>query len=597
MQSRDVRAWLPSEAPIADIAGIGVFVGFVSTSCLALSSFLLCYILFHKPEQDPFGDTWPASYAPNEIDALVLGNVRGFFKRFGVELHWLEQKRRSTRFEVLLQRVILATHDAQVASSIALLIYSYIVAEYMVAYQWLFVTYVGVLAFTTSLLSLSALRRNFIERPYKSAWRVFLMMCHFVVLAAAMVPAAKIRGSIAYGVDRRAVLARPASDYFLHGRAYFDMSHGAHSSALLDAILISCFLFAALLYRVIRLLAKPAQLAMRLRRTLRTDMEDSLVSDRVIGGWAGEIYTFFVVRPFLSIYLVSRIYVETANSVLAEIFWPTAMGIWALCHLIEVRRWGFESELDQNLGWTFAQVTVIVLFLAPLRLLVEFICRLFYNDRKLSFADEEFEPASQPGPENPRIDTNDDQPTASDIERIDHQGDIVDEDVHQLLSRNVYRTSSWFSLALPTVAATNVLFIILLLVGPTDGNGSRFLVETLALTSFWYFVYQSLLLCAFFLTSMAVQDRVRHQRTALQVYRSSAALAVGLSLASVLDTFYGPIGGAPMSYVGLGIGGLLVVLYIGYGCASTAAGPRQRRGGDLADVEEQQGLLGSRETD
>lgn len=452
-----------------------------------------------------------------------------------------------------------------------------------------------------------------------------------------MVPIYPIKERLAYEPDeetrRRIVTTTNVLCYMVGDGARID-SQQYRSAILLLGIAVGV---AFVVMGVLRLCEMPSSAIFKWRDRYRGEMEQSFFGDGdsiITCIRCEQRHLLLVVRPILAFWLVLRVYVDLLNSVLTEVFCAAATLAWVTVRFIDIIRLGgsFDTIIQR---WSFGQVTALVFFAAPFGSLLSRLWSCVGGLRLRNQLSEHpwlrsvkwlprFTKRTQLAElhsENGTAERTDESSHRSRSVHTERSTEQAGEDKSGVVkirnnaqderaslrnvedeSKKMYDVGAYkvllsprFVIALPLIGFANLLHLVLLLALP---KVSRYplTADVLWRTVFWYVVYQPLLLFAFFLAGMIVEERVKRERRMRIAYRVIAAIAAILSTAAILDTLYG-LGGIPMSYIGMGTLGLVLLVYLLYGLVARP-GPlakgkgrsRYPRSG-TRDVEEGEPLL------
>ncbi|KAL8917936.1 MAG: hypothetical protein Q9172_005627 [Xanthocarpia lactea] len=150
-----------------DIAGIGVFIGFLTTAYMTLC-IVVAYYLMGCIE----------SRFLNIIDTVVLNKLSP--RKYVVSVQ---------RLETTLRRIVLMFSDQQAVTGIALLASGYAQLKSGIdSYHWQIVVYLAWFSSLTHLTTLTVLRQYFRENHHARSWRAVVMFITVVMLGAALLP-------------------------------------------------------------------------------------------------------------------------------------------------------------------------------------------------------------------------------------------------------------------------------------------------------------------------------------------------------------------------------------------------------------------------
>ncbi|KAI4867645.1 hypothetical protein F4820DRAFT_412929 [Hypoxylon rubiginosum] len=523
----------------------------------------------------------------------------------------------------------------------AVLAYGYVTVmeQGMSVYYWWLIMGLVWFSVVTNLATTSYLRTYFDRRdPGKRRWRTFLLVCLVLALSFSMVPIYPIKERLAHEPDeetrRRIVTTTNVFCYMAGDGSKIDSQQYRSAITLLGIAVGVAFLVMGLL----RLFERPRSTIFKWRDHYRGEMQQSFFGDGdhiITCIRCEQRHLLLVVRPILAFWLVLRVYADLLNSVLTEVVCASATLAWVTVRFVDILRLGgsFETDIQR---WSFGQIAALVFFAAPFGSLVSRLCSCLDGLRLRSQLPKppqlrnlrwfpSFAKRTQPAELQSENGTgerpNETSPQSEPVQTEEITEAVRKDDASVAEARDagqdgrndlesvgnesmrMYDVGSYkvllsprFVMALPLVGFANLLHLILLLVLPKV-SGYPLTADILWRTIFWYIVYQPLLLFTFFLAGMVVEERVTREKRMRIVYRVIAAITAVLSTAAILDTLYG-LGGIPMSYIGMGTLGLVLLVYLLYGFVARpgplAKGKGRSRysgGGGVRDVEEGEPLL------
>ena len=463
---------------------------------------------------------------------------------------------------------------------------------------------------TANLATATSQRTYFAKNPGERGWRTLLLVCLIIALGISMIPVIRVREILASNPDDvQRILSTNVLCYVPEPGA--PIGPRSRSSGLLMIITVGVLV---ILYGLLKLYERPRSIVFKWRDNYRGEMQQSLFGNIITCIRCEQRYMLLVVRPVVALWLTLRVYADLLTSVLTGIFLVMAIFAWVVVRLIEIRTLG--SDVWGR--WTFGQIVPLVLFAAPLVPLATCICSGLFSAqlaclrsiyRRLRWPSFTRRSAAEL-PELPVDQAG--QPSRSSTVPIEANGHSVKGE-NSLRANDVgnernglmsaYKDafiifpSSWCITTLPLAALPSLLHLVLLMVLT---NISPYLTPSALLwkTIFWFIVYQPLALFVFILAGMIVEDRAKRRRRMRSAYAIIAIITFACTAASIFDTLYG-LGGIPMSYIGMGVLGLSLLLYVLYGLVARPSplakgkGRRYLREGDL---EEGRPLLGPRRT-
>ncbi|KAI0882328.1 uncharacterized protein GGS22DRAFT_170698 [Annulohypoxylon maeteangense] len=613
-----------------DVVGLGTLIACAGSASIAVLCLIVQYLFFYLPR----GEDEQQPRASNPIDVLLVGWLRKPLRYLGIRANSpATLRQRERRWPAALDRYVLALGDVQLAMGFAMLAYGYasLIEQGLSMYHWWLIVGLVWFSVVTNLATTSYLRTYFVNRdPGERWWRIILLIFLVVVLSFSMVPIYQIKERLANehdeDVQRRIILTTNVLCYFPGHGAKFDTPH-FRSGVTLVGIVVGVGLA---LFGVLRIYERPRSVIFKWRDHYRGEMERSFFGDGdniITCIRCEQRHLLLVVRPVLALWLVLRLYADLLNSVLTEIICAAATFTWVVVRFIDVLRLGGTLEIDSH-HWNFGQIVALAFFAAPLGSLASCLCGIigrvrFSNDifkcpklqkprwlQKLGKTSEpeqisenetdhhSIQPESERTEETNGLAAKDPTETVENnheeqgLEERTHLESGVDDLSKSIDYVNTYKVllSPRFIVALPVMGFSNLLHLVLLLLLPkVPGYPSP--PDVLWRTIFWYLVYQPLLLFAFFLAGMVVEERVTNEGRMRVAYSIIAAVTAVLSTAAILDTLYG-LGGIPMSYIGMGALGLVLLVYLLYGCVARPGPLAKGKGRRNGDIEEAQPLLG-----
>lgn len=618
----------PSSGPgrrDADVVGIGALIAFAGSSFLAVAGMLIQYLLFQHPKSEDMAPADQEMTPPNPVDVIILQGFRKSLGCLGVRFRWWGKRRGDLSLRHVFEQCILAMADMQIAMSIAMLGYACAsLSRGISAYDWWVIIGLVWFSIITNLAAQSCLRDHFTRYPNRRPWRVAVLYCLVGAVAASMMPTTGTKRALLFPLEQRdALLRKPVLCYFPgYGSEPGSGSQVDGYSAQAGLCLIVISLVVILLFSMLRLYARPDGLLMRWHRNYTGEVREPALGHRIVCVCSEQRYRLLIVRPFLASWLVLKLYADSINSIAAEILCISALAIWVALRFYEIinlveTKWSTLSLVD---------ILLLVFFVAAFKPLADYTCGKWATVRdsishnlssassgmkslasqlreklrkwKWQSGDEE---DGEAGENEGLLDsvTIEPQPSESLVSVLEpgiQNGDIagvlvgVDRDAYSAPERHFYFSTSWMTLALPILALSTILHIVLLLFMPhsrSTWQPARLLTKTL----FWAIVYTPLNLFVFMLASMAAKDRVSPKSRARTAYRILSGIVTVLTCAAILDTIFG-LGGTPMSYIAMGTAGLLVLVYLLYGCvAQSCRAAKGKDPEDADDVEECASLL------
>ncbi|KAI1135973.1 hypothetical protein F5Y05DRAFT_405590 [Hypoxylon sp. FL0543] len=571
----------------------------------------------------------------NPIDVLLVNWLRKPFRclgfRFGSSAISRNEER---RWPAAFNRYVLALGDVQLAMGFAVLAYGYasLAEKGLSMYHWWLIVGLVWFSVVTNLATTSYLRSYFAGRdPGERWWRIILLVFLVAILSFSMVPIYQIKERLANEHDkdeqRRILLTTNVLCYVPGHGAMIELSF-LQSAIPLIGITIGIGLA---VLSLLRLYERPGSAIFKWRDHYRGEMQQSFLGDGdniITCIRCEQRHLLLIIRPLLAFWLVLRVYADFLNSVLTEISCTAATFTWVIVRFVDVLRLG--GSLDEVIHrWNFGQILAVAFFVMPSGSLASCLCGtigtlhlgngLFRRPdlrkfkwptsfaRRTQSEHPQKEDTDQLGDHSRSMDVEGtsvlDSKNGSSVMQVSQEGraerdgmaNNCEDTTRMMGDANVYKVfpSPRFVIALPLAGFSNLLYLVLLFVLPRI-PGYPSTPDVLWRTIFWYVVYQPLLLFAFFLAGMIVEERCTREGRMQAAYRIIAAVTAVLSTAAILDTLYG-LGGIPMSYIGMGTLGLVLLVYLLYGCVARpgplAKGKGRSRYPSSGHVEEGRPLL------
>ncbi|KAI0837689.1 hypothetical protein F5Y06DRAFT_71712 [Hypoxylon sp. FL0890] len=613
-----------------DVVGLGTLIACAGSASIAVLCLVVQYLFSYVPQ----GEDGQRSSA-NPIDVLLVSWLRKPLRYLGCRSGSLATPRQEgQRWPAAFDRYVLALGDVQLAMGFAVLAYGYasLAEKGLSMYHWWLVVGLVWFSVVTNLATTSCLRSYFVGRdPGERWWRIILLVFLVATLSFSMVPIYQFKERLANEHDKdeqRRILRTTSVLCYIPG-------HGARIDTPLFRSAIALIGIAVgiglAVISLLRLYERPGSAILKWRDHYRGEMQQSFLGDGdniITCIRCEQRHLLLVIRPLLAFWLVLRVYADLLNSVLTEITCTAATFTWVVVRFVDLLRLGGSFELDSH-RWNFGQFVALAFFAAPFGSLASCLCGtigtlrfrtgLFRppDTRKLKWLTDFAKRRQSEQPLEEDADRRDNHSESMGIEGIDaldvkngsgimgvgQEGRVErdslvnnDEDrTRMMVNTDTYKVfpSPRFVLALPLAGFSNLLYLVLLLALPKI-PGYPSTPDVLWRTIFWYVVYQPLLLFAFFLAGMIVEERCTREGRMRAAYRIIALITAVLSTAAILDTLYG-LGGIPMSYIGMGTLGLVLLVYLLYGCVARpgplAKGKGRSRYPRDGDVEEGRPLL------
>ena len=209
----------------------------------------------------------------------------------------------------------------QLGMGLALLIYGYTsLASGISAYSWWNMVGLVWFAVITNLAAQSYLRKYYLEHPGQRQWRLWLLVTMIAALVVSMVPTVRMKQSLADEIaNPQELLTTRALCYFpLPGRS-FDFIENDRDSAYSSGYVLVLAGLIIVSVALLRQYEKPGSLLHAWRDMYRGDMQRPLVGDRIDCIRCEHRFLLLAVRPYMSFWLVLRLYADLANSILTGV--------------------------------------------------------------------------------------------------------------------------------------------------------------------------------------------------------------------------------------------------------------------------------------
>ncbi|KAI0150068.1 hypothetical protein F4776DRAFT_190651 [Hypoxylon sp. NC0597] len=611
-----------------DVVGLGTLIACAGSASIAVLCLVVQYLFFYLPQ----GEDEQSS--ANPIDVLLITWLRKPLRCLGSRSSSSATSRKEEqRWPAAFNQYALALGDVQLAMGFAVLAYGYasLAENGMSMYHWWLVVGLVWFSVVTNLATASYLRSYFVGRDPGERWlRITLLVFLVALLSFSMVPIYQIKERLANEHDkdeqRRILLTANALCYV--------PGHGARIDTPLFRSAITLIGTAVgvglAVLGILRFYERPGSAIFKWRDHYRGEMQQSFLGDGdniITCIRCEQRHLLLIIRPLLSFWLVLRVYADLFNSVLTEVICTAVTFTWVVVRFVDILRLGGGFEVDIH-DWNFGQIVALAFFAAPFGSLASCLCSII---GELRFGNGPFRRPKLPkfkwltsfskrnqSEQTPEEDTDRrsnhpesvciggtgalDAKNGSGVVEVSQEGHaerdslVNNEDPTRTMDNvDTYKVfpSPRFVIALPLAGFSNLLYLVLLLALPKI-PGYPSTPDVLWRTIFWYVVYQPLLLFAFFLAGMIVEERVTREGRMRAAYRVIAVVTAVLSTGAILDTLYG-LGGIPMSYIGMGTLGLVLLVYLLYGCVARpgplAKGKGRSRYPRSEDVEEGRPLL------
>jgi hypothetical protein len=258
--------------------------------------------------------------------------------------------------------------DLQILTGISILISGYVQLRCgLSCYHWQVLVQLAWFSSLTHLSCLTFLRSYLYDRPGERAWRLAAMAILLIMLLVAMAPTGNYDWQDY--VHGESLPTPTPSDYaicYLHRSKYAD--NETFASMILSILLLGLG-FAS---RVIRLHRSLSINIERLRRAASGWSRNKLLrayEKLKVESSPKSLSRTMIYRPLLAIFLALRVGLDAWSSMFVEVWWLFASFLWGVINLVST----LMLSNGGNSDWTFGQVVPIVLLMAPLIAVSEYL--------------------------------------------------------------------------------------------------------------------------------------------------------------------------------------------------------------------------------
>ncbi|ORX96691.1 hypothetical protein BCR34DRAFT_578514 [Clohesyomyces aquaticus] len=357
-----------SSVPIpeyADISGIGVVIGYTFTAGLAVLIIIGYYFFAHRPELDPFrsddddSQTSPR-FRPNPVDMLILEYTRKLRRKSAVTK--TEPTARRASLEKALLKCIRVMSDMQILTGLSILISGYSQIRCGISiYHWQILVYLAWFCSLTHLSCLTVLRNHLYNHPGERLWRLIGMGALVALLVAALLPTGN------YGSDTE------PSAYAICLFKHIAKTDNLDYASMIISILLVGLGFVS---RIVRLHHSLSITVVGTSRGYLSELSRQFLRKQYKGCKSGSRKSHWqrilFYRPFLAIFLSFRVILDLWSSMILEVWWLMTSFAWGASNLAS--SWTRQQQDGSaNTDWTFGQITPIILTVAPVLSLLEYL--------------------------------------------------------------------------------------------------------------------------------------------------------------------------------------------------------------------------------
>ncbi|KAK0614494.1 hypothetical protein B0T14DRAFT_499752 [Immersiella caudata] len=363
-----------------DIAGPGVFAGFLGTAWLAIGLLLAYYFLAFDPALDPLrsgpiSDPQPQVPRPNPVDASFHRLRSSITRVVSKRIRSPKREEMSEKLSIIFSQAVMTMSDLQIISGIAILISGYAtLPQAMSVYYWKFILRFAWFSTITHLAALTCLRTYLFRNTSKRIIRLTLMLFLALILLIAMFFTGRInldpdQYAICYfrlDFDRVPKRWSLGEDPFLYINPEFE------KSGFSEEILMSCLLLIHNIFvRILKLRRWTqngllAQLSRRLLHWFATGVRRVTPDARRSAG-VGSVfhvaYHMLIIQPLVALLTVINASALIYLSVVSEVYALLVAAIWGTLSLYN-KHHSFENNEESR--WEYGQVINVMIFLTPL---------------------------------------------------------------------------------------------------------------------------------------------------------------------------------------------------------------------------------------
>ncbi|KAI1404359.1 hypothetical protein F4819DRAFT_139444 [Hypoxylon fuscum] len=355
--------------PEPDISGLGVFIGFMSTSYILFFIIVVYYIFGYDPTANPFGtaeNCTPTRSRPNPFDQLVLKAAR---RILCVDALQWQALYKNGRLAAAFDRCTINMADVQIVNGIAILIAgSVLLPQRLAALHWKMVVYLAWFSCTTNLSALTFLRTYLIHHPFEMVWRLVSTFILLVGLTVALVPTGHFfwrPNDLEYIED-----ASPSAYAICYFSANFKGPSFAGKNSMLLSILLLIFSY---MVRVFKLCRGSG------RHTLKSVSLSAFVVDKCLksAAWCQHVIgtSSFAERAasnmIVGAHFVVCLWIDISTSMASDIFWlgvSISFGTVKMDELGKILNSAPGPQDDTT--WSFGQILPVLLIAGPILILV-----------------------------------------------------------------------------------------------------------------------------------------------------------------------------------------------------------------------------------
>ncbi|KAK4442725.1 hypothetical protein QBC34DRAFT_224119 [Podospora aff. communis PSN243] len=368
-----------------DIAGPGVFAGFLGTAWLAITLLLAYYFLAFDPGLDPFwigpaNDPEARVSRPNPVDMSFYRLRSSITQVVSKYMRASKRQEMSQRLSIIFSQAVMTMSDLQIISGMAVLVSGYAtLPQAMSVYHWKIILRLGWFSTITHLAALTCLRTYLFRNPSKRIVRLFFMAFLALILLTGMLFTGRInldpeqyaicyfrldfdRVPVRYSLQDTSSMASPL----------VALPVETTQSSFSPEMLMSCLLLIHNIFvRTLKLHPwRRNGLLARLSRKLLWCFANGIrkaTPDAKEPACTGSIfhvaYHVLIIQPFVAFLTVLNASILVYLSVVSEVYALLVAAAWGTLHLYNKQK---VFENDEESSWEYGQVINVMIFLTPL---------------------------------------------------------------------------------------------------------------------------------------------------------------------------------------------------------------------------------------
>ncbi|ETS77457.1 hypothetical protein PFICI_11331 [Pestalotiopsis fici W106-1] len=587
-----------------DIENVWTVLAFFAPSALAVVALLIQYLLLHEP----LAGSVPRDVNP--VDVVVLRWVRSGLQYLGFGVHSLDHTGQEDGVRSAFDQFMLGLGDIHAGFGVAIIGHAFAsLPRGLTAYDWWLTIGFGWAAVITNIAVLCSLRDYFRQNAVKRAWRLCLVFVMVATLAVCMVPVGRIRHAmhVSGQYNGHDILAANVLCFF-PGRGHGVAAKQPSRLVLSWGLIVGFLIVVVALSATVMVLEHPEGVLKRWCRRYWEELEESSLEDPALCARCEHRFVLLVVRPFIAFWLMVRAHLDVLGSALTEIVCSVALCTWVSLRFYELLQLHPLHITDRL---TLVHYIAFATLLATCKPLVEHACMSWRstprrdssrrwpwsrNSESSSPSDDSETGAASPTI-NARLNTGKSvmfNTSAPNNAAASVQGDATMPRRRAMprlpMHFKFYLDTAWYVAALPIAAMSCLIQLVLMLVLSTMGGMTG--VDVIFKLMPWFVVFAPVQVFFYIIAAMIAEERGSSTQSRQLTFGLLSLGFVTVSTLSVMDTIYG-LGGWPMSYLGLGALGLMVVAHVLYGCVSKPGRLVKGKGVNTGTTDEESALLGN----